>query len=71
MASALTVPLVRLGDKFIRAMRDRGLDVIDLREQFKAAGGPWYWSEYHINLKAQARIAETLLSRVRTRIAAR
>jgi hypothetical protein len=61
----------RLGDRLVGALRERGTEVIDLREHFDPAQGPWYWGEYHINLKSQALIAELLLPRVEARIAAR
>jgi hypothetical protein len=61
----------RLGERLVGALRARGTEVIDLREHFDPAKGPWYWSEYHINLRSQQRIAELLLPRVEARLAAR
>jgi hypothetical protein len=58
----------RLGDRFVRALRERGVEVIDMRDHFTAEGRPWYWAEYHINLKSQAKIAELLLPRVEASI---
>jgi lysophospholipase L1-like esterase len=54
----------RLADRLIARMRERKLDVIDLRDHFSIDGGPWYWSELHINLKGHARVAELLEPRV-------
>lgn len=59
----------RLADRLLGALRGRGVDVIDLREHFKVGEGPWYWGEYHMNLKAQAKLAEILLPRVEALIA--
>ncbi len=61
----------RLGDRLVGALRERGVEVIDLREHFEPEKGPWYWGEYHINLKSQQLIAELLLPRVEARLAAR
>jgi hypothetical protein len=54
----------RLGDRLVWALRERDIDVIDLRAHFHAEERPWYWPEYHINLHAHERIAELLLPRI-------
>lgn len=58
----------RLGNRLVWALRERGIDVIDLREELAAKDRPWYWSEFHIDLKAHAKIAELLLPRVEARL---
>jgi hypothetical protein len=54
----------RLADALIATLRERGVDVLDLRPVFAAETGPWYWSELHIDVKAHARIGELLAPRV-------
>jgi hypothetical protein len=54
----------RLADALIATLRERGIDVLDLRPVFAAEPGPWYWSELHIDTHAHARIAELLTPRV-------
>jgi hypothetical protein len=60
----------RLADRLVGALRDRAVDVIDMRDYFTKEGRPWYWIEYHMNLKSQAKIAELLLPRVEALIPA-
>jgi lysophospholipase L1-like esterase len=58
----------RLADRLLAVLRARGVAVIDMRDHFEAEGGPWYWSELHIDLKAQQRIAELLYPLVATEL---
>jgi lysophospholipase L1-like esterase len=61
----------RLGNRLVWALRDRGLDVIDLRDELDAKDRPWYWKDYHINVKAHERIAALLLPRVEAMLPSR
>jgi hypothetical protein len=54
----------RLGNRFVWALRERGIDVIDLRDELDAKDKPWSWSDYHIDVKTHQRIADLLLPRV-------
>ena len=54
----------RLADKLIGVLRERGVDVTDLRQAFTGDIGEYYWSDLHINLKAHRRIAELLLPKI-------
>ncbi len=58
----------RLGNRLVWALRERGTEVVDLRDEFEAEERPWYWSDYHIDVKAHRRIAELLLPRVEAQL---
>jgi lysophospholipase L1-like esterase len=54
----------RLADRLIEVLRQRGVEVIDLRDHFTGDIGRYYWSDLHINLEGQKVIAELLLPRI-------
>lgn len=59
----------RLADAWIAGLRADGVDVVDLRAPFAAAEGPLYWRrDHHINVAAQALVAEALAPLVAERL---
>lgn len=50
----------RLTDDVLSRAREHGDHVIDLRREFGGRPGPFYWRDGHINLKAQALVAQLL-----------
>ena len=51
----------RMADSYLEFLRDRRVDVVDLREVFERAGPGNFWrTDHHINLRAQALIAREL-----------
>jgi len=63
--------LDRMATQLLDRLRERGVDVLDLREHLVGQGAPWYWSELHINLRAHAKIAELLEPRIEAALAPR
>ncbi|MFN0009477.1 MAG: GDSL-type esterase/lipase family protein [Planctomycetota bacterium] len=63
--------LDRLATRLLDRLRERGVDVLDLRQHLVQQGAPWYWSELHINLRAHQKIAELLEPRVEAALAPR
>lgn len=58
----------RMADSMLTFLRQRCLDVLDLRPAFRAAGEPLYWKgELHMNLAAQELVAEALHARLAER----
>ena len=54
----------RLSDQLIGVLRERGVEVIDLRPELSGDRTRWYWADLHINVRAHQRIAELLLPRI-------
>jgi hypothetical protein len=59
-----------VGDRLLERYRSFGIEVLDLREVFRAEPGPWYASDLHIDLLAQARIAALVAPSVERALAA-
>ncbi|MEO6709429.1 MAG: SGNH/GDSL hydrolase family protein [Planctomycetota bacterium] len=59
----------RLGDQLLATLRERGVEVLDLRPVFRAQTAPLYWNDLHINLKGQEVVAEELLPRIEALLA--
>lgn len=56
----------RMASAFLTGLRGRGVEVVDLREPFRASAEPLYWStDSHINLAGQRAVATALESRIR------
>lgn len=60
-----------LSDRTLDGLRAFGVPVLDLREHFVEDGRSWYWSDFHVNLRAHAKIAELLEPLVESRLRAR
>lgn len=54
----------RLADKLIGVLRERGAEVVDLREHFPGDIDDYYWGDLHINVKGHQLIADLLLPRI-------
>jgi len=54
----------RLADRLIGTLRDRSIEVIDLREHFVPDVRAFYWSDLHINHEGHRRLAELLRPRI-------
>lgn len=50
----------RLGDQLLAALKERGVQILDLRPIFRLQTKPLYWSDLHIDLDGQRLVADTL-----------
>ena len=60
----------RLGDRFVAAMEERGIPVIDTTVVLARKAGPFYWKkDYHLAVKGNRVVAELLRARLKPLIA--
>jgi lysophospholipase L1-like esterase len=61
----------RVADRWIAALAERGVEVVDLRPEFARATKPLYWTDLHIDLAGHELIAGLLAPRLERLLAER